>query len=67
MTFHLRECRTWVRTSTHTVIPEGDPDFERLVGSDGGYMQRVLRFWVADSADAQHLRAYLGCITVSRG
>ena len=64
--FHIRESRTWVRTSTHTVIREDDPDYARFAGSDEGYVQHVLRVWLQDIDGPHRLRAYLGSLTISR-
>jgi len=65
--FHLAECRAWVRTSTHTVIREDEPDFARFAASGEGLIQRVLRVWLTAPPGAPHrLRDYLGSVSVSR-
>ena len=64
--FEIRESRAWVRTLTHTVICEREPDYVRFVGSQDGHVQRVLRVWLVDPTGTHRLRAYLGSITLSR-
>ena len=65
--FHLAETRAWVRTYTHTVIREDEPDFARFAASGDGLVQRVLRVWLdAPCGDPNRPRAYLGSLTVSR-
>ncbi|HEX5052918.1 MAG TPA: hypothetical protein VFZ65_14170 [Planctomycetota bacterium] len=63
--FDIQESRTWVRTSTHTVIREQEPDYARFVASGDGHVQRVLRVWLADPLGAHRLRVYLGSVTVA--
>lgn len=63
--FEVRESRAWVRTLTHTVICEQDPDYARFAASGDGYVQRVLRVWLVEPSGPHRLRSYLGSVTLS--
>jgi hypothetical protein len=69
--FHVEERRAWVRTSTHTVIYDRDPDYPRFAKDPGGTIKRMVRIWLAESRSDQpapdeagppFLRAYLGTV-----
>jgi hypothetical protein len=62
--FHVEERRAWIRTSTHTVVFDRDPDFPRFAPDPGGSVKRMLRIWLAEPGEKRpHLRAYLGTVT----
>ena len=64
MFFHVEERRIWLRTHTHTVVSDHDPDFPRFVQEPDGRVARMLRIWLAEPRDDRlYLRAYLGTIT----
>jgi hypothetical protein len=62
--FHVEERRAWIRTSTHTIVYDRDPDYPRFAKDPGGAIKRMLRIWLAEPRDNQSfLRAYLGTVT----
>jgi hypothetical protein len=62
--FHVEERRAWIRTSTHTIVYDRDPDYPRFAKDPGGAVKRMLRIWLAEPRDNQaFLRAYLGTVT----
>ena len=62
--FHVVERRAWIRTSTHTVVFDRDPDYPRFARDPGGSVKRMLRIWLAEPGDGRpNLRAYLGTVT----
>ena len=64
MFFHVEERRAWVRSSTHTVVFDRDPDYLRFAQDSTGKVKRMLRIWLAErNADRLCLRAYLGTVT----
>jgi len=64
MFFHVEQRRAWVRTNTHTVVYDRDPDFTRFAGNPSGKLKRMIRIWLAEPGSEQpSLRAYLGTIT----
>jgi hypothetical protein len=64
MFFHIEERRAWVRTSTHTVVYDRDPDYPCFEQDPTGSVKRMLRIWLAEPrGDHPHLRAYLGTVT----
>lgn len=64
MFFHVEERRAWVRTSTHTVVYDHDPDYRRFVLDPTGTVKHMLRIWLAEpKGDRPYLRAYLGTVT----
>ena len=67
--FHVQERRAWIRTRTHTVVLDRDPDFPRFEQDPSGTVERLLRIWLAesDSEKPSHLRAYLGTVTFCAG
>jgi hypothetical protein len=67
--FHVEERRAWIRTSTHTIVYDLDPDYPRFEKDPGGAVKRMLRIWLAEPKDGEpYLLAYLGtvmfCFTV---
>jgi len=65
--FHLQERRAWVRTCTHTVVQDDEPEYARFARNTDGTIQRVLRIWAAEQRQSRpFLRAYLGSITLCR-
>ena len=68
MFFHVEERRIWLRTHTHTVVSDHDPDFPRFVQEPNGRVARMLRIWLAEHREARpYLRAYLGTVTCGLG
>ena len=62
--FHVEQRTAWIRTSTHTVVYDRDPDYPRFERDPGGRVKRMLRIWLADAgSDRPYLRAYLGTVT----
>lgn len=62
--FHVEQRTAWVRTSTHTIVYDRDPDYPRFATDPGGKVKRMLRIWLAEPGNDQpHLRAYLGTVT----
>jgi len=61
--FHVEERRAWIRTSTHTIVYDRDPDYPRFEKDPGGTVKRMLRIWLAEPKGNQpHLVAYLGTV-----
>lgn len=64
MFFHVEERRAWVRTSTHTVVYDRDPDYPRFARDPSGTIKLMLRIWLAEhKVDQPCLRVYLGTVT----
>lgn len=64
MFFHVEERRAWIRTQTHTVVYDRDPDFRRFSDDPSGTVKRMVRVWLAESGPEQpRLRTYLGTVT----
>ena len=62
--FHVEQRTAWIRTTTHTVVYDRDPDYPRFVKDPGGTIKRMLRIWLAEpGGDRPYLRAYLGTVT----
>lgn len=62
--FHVEERKAWVRTSTHTIVYDRDPDYPRFVKDPSGSVKRILRIWLAErTAGKPLLRTYLGTVT----
>jgi hypothetical protein len=61
--FHVEERRAWVRTSTHTVVYDRDPDYPRFEKNPDGTVKRMLRIWLAEPKEGRpYLLAYLGTV-----
>ena len=64
MFFHVEERRAWVRTQTHTVVYDRDPEYNRFAKDSTGAVKRMLRIWLAEpKAGRPYLLAYLGTVT----
>lgn len=64
MFFHVEERKAWVRTGTHTIVYDRDPDYPRFERDPSGSVKRMLRIWLAErSAGKLLLRTYLGTVT----
>jgi len=64
MFFHIEQRRAWIRTGTHTIIYDHDPDYPRFARDPSGKIKRMLRIWLAERKAHGHcLRAYLGTVT----
>jgi len=62
--FHVEQRKAWVRTGTHTVVYDRDPDFPRFARDPTGTVKRLIRIWLAESRDGRDYPvAYLGAVT----
>jgi hypothetical protein len=63
MYFHIEERRAWIRTQSHTVVFDRDPEFARFVQDPSGCIQRIVRVWAAELTPAHpHKLAYFGAV-----
>jgi hypothetical protein len=61
--FHIEERRMWIRTSTHTVVYDRDPDYQRFAEDPSGTVKRMLRVWLVKlEGNLPHMLAYLGTV-----
>lgn len=68
MFFHIEERRAWLRTHTHTIVLDRDPEFARFSRETNGRLQRMLRIWLAEPHDVRpRLKAYLGTVSCFAG
>jgi hypothetical protein len=59
--FHIEERQFWMRSCTHTVVFDRDPDYANFVQDQGGSIGRIVRVWVAEPKSGRPCkRAYLG-------
>ena len=64
MFFHFEQRRAWIRTQTHTVVYDHDPDFPRFSCDRSGTVKRMVRIWLAGPGREQPcLQAYIGTVT----
>ena len=64
MFFHVEQRTAWIRTRTHTVVYDRDPDYARFAKDPSGTVKRMVRIWLAEpGAGRPNLRAYLGTVT----
>jgi hypothetical protein len=64
MFFHVEERKAWIRTHTHTVVYDRDPDFPRFSNDPSGKIKRMIRIWLAKpGAEQPSLHTYLGTVT----
>ena len=62
--FHVEQRSAWVRTTTHTIVYDRDPDYPRFARDLSGSVKHMLRIWLAErNAERPLLRAYLGTVT----
>jgi hypothetical protein len=62
--FHVEQRSAWVRTGTHTIVYDRDPDYPRFERDPSGSVKHMLRIWLAErSAEKPLLRTYLGTVT----
>ena len=62
--FHVEQRSAWVRTRTHTIVYDRDPDYARFAHDPSGSVKHMLRIWLAErNAEKPLLRAYLGTVT----
>jgi len=62
--FHFEQRSAWLRTGTHTIVYDRDPDYPRFVKDPSGSVKHMLRIWLAErGAEKPLLRAYLGTVT----
>jgi hypothetical protein len=63
----LRQRKAWVRTGTHTVVFDHDPEFARFQNDTTGELKGLLRLWLvlngndADDAEPRYLGACRLC------
>ena len=63
--FHFEQRSAWVRTGTHTIVYDRDPDYPRFARDPSGSVKHMLRIWLAErNAEKPLLRAYLGTVTL---
>jgi hypothetical protein len=62
MHFHIEERLAWLRSSTHTLVLDRDPDFTRFANDPTGCIKRMLRIWLAGTESGPRVRAYLGTV-----
>ena len=68
MFFLFEERRAFVRTATHTVIPDTDPEFERFAGRIDGRTESWVRIWIVRSSTRRvRPSAYLGTVRIVAG
>ena len=68
MFFHVEQRSAWIRTRTHTIVFDRDPDFERFARDPTGVVQHILRFWLAEQKTSRpDLHAYLGALSFWMG
>jgi len=62
--FHVEQHSAWVRTGTHTIVYDRDPDYPRFAKDPSGSVKHMLRIWLAErNAERLLLRVYLGTVT----
>ena len=52
MFFLFEKRRCWVRSATHTVVFERDPEFHRFAQQPGGVVKTFVRIWLTGWNDA---------------
>ena len=64
MFYHIEERRAWLRSRTHTIVFDRDPEYARFAADPSGTVKRMLRIWLAEQrGPRRHLHAYLGTVT----
>lgn len=64
MFFHTEQRSAWIRTQTHTIVYDRDPDFSRFSTDPSGTVKRMLRIWLAEPGTERPCpKAYLGTVT----
>ncbi len=58
MRFIIEERQAWVRTSTHTLVFDRDPDFPRFSRDPSGSVKKLYRVWI--EATPRTPKTYLG-------
>lgn len=62
--FHVEQRKAWIRTQTHTVVYDRDPDFPRFSSDPSGSIKRMIRIWLAEPGTEQPcLHSYLGTVS----
>lgn len=62
MQLHIVENRGWLRSSTHTLVLESDPEFTFFAQDEDGSIVRWLRIWADDARGGRPARRYIGCV-----
>ena len=60
----VRQRKAWVRTGTHTVVFDHDPDFEYFRHDPTGEMKGLLRLWLVASGGREQ---YVGACRLCAG
>ncbi len=61
----FEERRVFVRSMTHTVVFEWEPEFERFATDPSGRVDRFVRVWLAEGhGQTAHAVTYLGGVRV---
>ena len=64
MYFHIEERRAWLRSHTHTIVLDRDPEYARFAREPSGRLRRMLRIWLAECrGNRTHLCVFLGTLT----
>ncbi len=58
MRFLIEERQAWVRTQTHTLVFDRDPDFPRFSRDPSGTVKKLYRVWLEDTPRTPKI--YLG-------
>lgn len=58
MRFLIEERQAWVRTQTHTLVFDRDPDFPRFSRDPSGTVKKLYRVWLEDTPRTP--KTYLG-------
>lgn len=61
MNFHFEKRRAWIRTSTHTVVRDVEPDFEEFRRSEDGVTATLVRIWFR-SREGKSPGVYVGSL-----
>jgi hypothetical protein len=61
MNFHFEKRKAWIRTSTHTVVRDVEPDFEEFRRSEDGVTATLVRIWFRSRREKSP-GAYVGAL-----
>ncbi|MHC4079180.1 MAG: hypothetical protein ACYST0_12155 [Planctomycetota bacterium] len=65
MQVFVNERQAWVRTQTHTVVFDHDPEFARFRTNPSGQLKGLLRVWLVENGGG--LRSYVGACRTCAG
>jgi hypothetical protein len=67
MNFLFQERQAFVRTQTHTMVRDTDPDFRYFCSTQDGVVASLVRIWLTEKSRAGNVPvAYLGCVRFCR-